>query len=553
MTLAKGAGRAARNPLLPALLTSLWLATAANWPLWRSVFDASGLHGWPAARFVAGLGLMIAGLYLAVLALGAWRGLIRPLCTLAVLVAAAGAHYIGRYGIVIDRTMMVNLLQTNPGEASDLVDPALLGSLLLLAGPPLWWIWRTPLQRLSPPSQALRNGAVLLGALAVAGVALLLNFGALSATLRHHRAMRYMINPANTFVALGRIAVGARAHDLGPPQPIGADATLLPAAPGVKPPLLLVVVGETARADRFSLNGYARITNPMLAERGAISFRQVSSCGTSTAVSVPCMFSALGQARFLDREREQENLLDLLQRAGLAVLWIDNQAGCKGVCDRVPHAQTDDLPEAVRARLCQDGECLDEALLVGLDERLAALPAERRARGVVLVMHQMGSHGPAYDRRSPATHKPFQPECHSRALQDCTQPALDNVYDNSIAYTDRMLARAIDWLGTQSGHYAPRLLYLSDHGESLGEGHIYLHGMPLALAPREQTHVPLLLWLPPDAATQAGCLRAQRDRPLSHDHLFHTVLGLVGVRSAEYRPALDLSGACRGVAVAASG
>ena len=144
------------------------------------------------------------------------------------------------------------------------------------------------------------------------------------------------------------------------------------------------------------------------------------------------------------------------------------------------------------------------------------------------------------------------PECHSRALQDCTQQALDNVYDNSIAYTDRMLARAIDWLGTQSSRYAPALLYLSDHGESLGEGHLFLHGMPLALAPHEQTHVPLLMWLPPTAAAQAGCLRAQRDRPLSHDHLFHTVLGLVGVRSTEYRPALDINSSCRREAPAAS-
>ena len=118
--------------------------------------------------------------------------------------------------------------------------------------------------------------------------------------------------------------------------------------------------------------------------------------------SLPCMFSSLGKDRFTSRSAEHENLLDVLQAAGLAVLWIDNQSGCKGVCDRVVSASTADLAGTpAAARLCRDGECLDEALLEGLDARIAALPPERRRNGVVVVLHQMGSHGPAYSRRSP--------------------------------------------------------------------------------------------------------------------------------------------------------
>jgi lipid A ethanolaminephosphotransferase len=201
------------------------------------------------------------------------------------------------------------------------------------------------------------------------------------------------------------------------------------------------------------------------------------------------------------------------------------------------------------AELCAEGDCLDEALLHGIDQRLAALPAERRAQGVLLVLHQMGSHGPAYYKRSPPERKPFLPECTTNVLQKCEREALINAYDNSIAYTDHVLAKAIDWLGAQAGAYDPAMLYLSDHGESLGENNLYLHGLPWSVAPREQKHVPMLLWLPPQTAesnaVDPNCVAAQRDAALSHDNLFHSVMGLLGLRSAEYRATLDVLAACR--------
>jgi lipid A ethanolaminephosphotransferase len=342
------------------------------------------------------------------------------------------------------------------------------------------------------------------------------------------------------------IATKANARPVGPPAEIGRDAAVS-RAPGTRPPLLMLVVGETARADHFALNGYARDTNPELSRLDVISFRDVTACGTSTAAALPCMFSHLGREGFAARTRDHENLLDLLQRAGLAVLWLDNQSGCKGLCERVANAMANRPAggdAALLDGLCDGEECLDEALLRGLDRRLAELPAERRARGVVLVLHQMGSHGPAYAKRSPPGHKPFVPECTTTVLQQCAPADLVNAYDNSIAYTDHVLAQAIGWLGRQAERHDPALLYVSDHGESLGEGNVFLHGMPWTVAPRTQTHVPMLLWLG-TRGSLADCLQAGRDAPLSHDHVFHTVRGLVGVHAAEYRPALDVLSACR--------
>jgi lipid A ethanolaminephosphotransferase len=540
-----------RNPLTLAALASLWIATLANWPLWRALLALPETATWRGALFVAGFCAMVAALTTALLAFAAWRRTIKPAIALFVVSAALGAHFMGSYGVVIDPTMMTNVLQTNPRETLDLLNLHLVFALLVIAGVPLLWLWRTPVQGLRFAAQLWRNLGTIVACLVLLAALVISLFADLSATMRNHRSMRYLINPVNSFFALGVLAYESNARPSGPPQPIGLDARQLPRPAGAKPTLLVLVVGETARADHFALNGYARPTNPELTPLDPITFRDVTSCGTNTAASLPCMFSALGRRGYESRERDQETLLDLVQRAGLAVLWLDNQAGCKGVCERVPNAfARDPLPGAapMPAGLCDGTECLDEALLHGLDQRLAALPAERRGRGVLLVMHQMGSHGPAYSKRSPPGRKPFQPECQTNVLQQCGHDALINAYDNSIAYTDHVLAQTIGWLGGQLASFDPVMLYVSDHGESLGENNLYLHGLPYAVAPREQKHVPMLAWFAPQTIRDAGlapaCLRQQADATLSHDHLFHTVLGLLDLRASEYRGELDAFAAC---------
>ena len=596
------------NPLTLALLASVWVAVLPNWPLWRALAALPEIASVRGAVFVFGFGVMIAALTAALLALTAWRLTVKPAISVVVLAAALGAHFMASYGVVIDSTMLTSVLQTDPAEVRDLLTARFAVSLLVLAGMPLAWVWTRRVAPLRMAAQLGRNAFATLAGLALLLTLILALFADLSATMRSHPTMRYLINPLNSFYAVADLAFVHRAQPSGPPTPIGLDAHITPRAAGAdpskpsKPPLLLLVIGETARADHFALNGYARATNPELAQRNALSFRAVSSCGTSTAASLPCMFSHLGKAGFEARQHESENLLDLVQRAGMAVLWVENQAGCKGLCDRIPNASAHDAAvlspapdspasssrhasakpfRATQASieraaslkaLCADGECLDEALLVGLDARIAALPANARARGVLVVLHTMGSHGPAYFKRSPAGRKPFLPECTTSALQQCERAALVNAYDNSIVYTDHVLAAALDWLSARRAEHATALLYVSDHGESLGENNLYLHGLPYALAPREQTHVPMLLWqgdwgaagggaakVPVPAAPAAAasafaapdsraCLTGQLDAVLTHDHLFHSVLGLLGVQAREYKPALDAFAVCRNAA-----
>ena len=331
--------------------------------------------------------------------------------------------------------------------------------------------------------------------------------------------------------------------------PVGNDARLAAAWHTRRRPVLFVmVVGETARSQNFSLNGYGRETNPQLARRDVISYPNAVACGTSTEVSLPCMFSSFGRAHY-DEEKilTHESVLHVLAHAGLSVRWRDNQSGCKGVCDGLPVDQLDSTgPEA----LCAEGQCLDEVLLQGMDNVV------RDNQGnLFVVMHQLGSHGPAYYKRYPAVFKRFTPACENEELRKCTQDEIRNAYDNSLLYTDYFLSRVIDFLDHAQATHDTAMLYVSDHGESLGEGGLYLHGMPYPIAPDVQTHVPLVMWLSPafraSFALDQKCLRSRAGLAASHDNLFHSLLGVLDVQTGAYDARLDLFAPCRTSAVAA--
>jgi len=548
-----------RRPLSPVwlvLVAGLWMTLIGNGALWERLAELHLVDGPHGKAFALGLWLTMWGALTALLGAAAWRFTLKPTIVVLLFSTVLARHFMNSYNVLISPGMLTNALQTDPHEASALLNGHLLSSLVLLAAVPAWLVWRQPVAYGNLGWQLWRNAVVPLSSLALVTALVLGMFQPLASANRNHKDLRYLVNPLSSVAAVARLAAQPFQRQVGPPLPLSEDAHLalgMPVGNAVRPRLLLLVLGETARSDRFGINGYARPTTPELERAQAISFRNAWSCGTSTAESLPCMFSHLPREEYLRRDGDHENLLDVLQRAGLAVLWLDNQSGCKGLCDRVPHASTARQPAN---GLCSDGECLDGIMLEQLDAQLAALEPARRGRGVVVVLHQMGSHGPAYFRRSPASAKRFLPECTSNALQDCDPQSLRNAYDNSIAYTDRFLGQAIDWLRRNPTDTDNALVYVSDHGESLGEGNLFLHGMPYALAPDAQKHVPWVTWLSPGFAhadkLSDACLRARADARVSHDGYFHSVLGLMGVSTRAYRPALDPYAPCRHEAVLAA-
>ena len=451
-----------------------------------------------------------------------------------------------RYGVVLDPTMLRNAMRTDVREASELVNPGLIASIVgaLVLGAALWWI---PLRQRTLRRALWVRLLTLAGVLLAAVAALLIGFQDIGSLMRNNKALRYQITPGNVLYSAGRVV----ATDLR-----GAQAAREPvpefqravAAPGRKPQLLVMFVGETARAMNFSLNGYARETNPELAKLPVINFVQTTACGTSTEVSLPCMFSPFGRADYdEDRIRNSEALPQLLGRAGLRVVWLDNQSGCKGICSGI---DSRDLTTGTDPVMCPDGRCFDEVLLKALAQVVDEGAKEAVPRDTVVVLHQLGNHGPAYYKRYPAAFRRFTPECTKNELRECSQAEIVNAYDNAILYTDHLLAQTLGYLKQQQARFDVGLMYASDHGESLGEKGLYLHGMPLAIAPKEQTSVPMLWWFGGDGASgwgglDAACLRERAKAAASHDNLYHSVLGLVGVTTPLYKADRDLVSACR--------
>ena len=543
-----GRTRSARNVIV---WLSVYLLIAANWALWFDLVRIGGsLVG---ALKLLGVMVLLTGFgTMALLTLTAWTRWMKPLWLLIVLIAAVSQHYMLTYHAVMDPTMLANALQTDMHETRDLLGWRLALNVVLVMALPALWLARIRIAPMRLWGQLWRNLLMFGVLVAVLGGGIVGLSRELAPLMRNNVTLRYLMNPLAPIYSAGTALLRPIFQHQRKLLPITAGTALGASYAGqTRPPLFVIVVGETARADHFALNGYPRPTNPALAARDVLNWTNVYSCGTNTLASVPCMFSMLGKEGYEGRKNDYENLMDVLQAAGLAVLWIDNQpGGCKGVCDRVPHVTAvDGLDAATRARLCDGDECLDNALLDNIDARIAALPPERRARGVVLAMHMMGSHGPAYYKRSPPELKPFTPECKTNVLADCSHSELMNAFDNSIAYTDQFLGKTIDWLKTQSAHYDTGLLYLSDHGESLGEYGLYLHGLPYSIAPVEQKHIPMIAWFDAGMTERRKlsipCLQASRDAALTHDNLYPTVLGVLDVTTPTYKPALDAFARCR--------
>ena len=546
------------------LLASAGWAVSANLPFLRAALqgrDAADAAAW---GFGAALLLMLLALHTLLLALLCNRWTVKPVLALLAVAAAAAMFYMQAFGIYLDPTMLRNLLRTHPAEARELLSPALVLHMAVYAGLPLALLAWVRVQPRRWSRALLLRAALLLGAAAVLLGTGLAVFQPLSSLMRNQRELRYLVTPANLVWSAGAVVAADARGAARPRQPIGLDAAPGPSWAARQRPLLLVlVVGETARAANWGLHAGARglsprETTPELAllqsARSAgstgpgrlVSFTGVQSCGTNTETSLPCMFAPVGRRDYDEaRIRGQESLLHVLARAGVQVHWRDNQSGCKGVCDGLP---ADTVQPADAPALCADGRCLDEALLLDLDRRLDSAQGTQ-----LLVLHMMGSHGPSYFRRYPAAFARFQPACQDDDLRRCSVEQVVNAYDNSLLYTDHVLAAAIARLQARAGTVDSALLFVSDHGESLGEHGLFLHGLPYAIAPDVQTRVPMLAWTSPGLERAAGladgCLQPAWQRlqaaPLAHDHLFHTVLGLLDVRTALHAPALDLTQGCR--------
>ena len=536
-------GRPALHVETLLLAGALFLMLAGNGAFWRGAL-AGRAPGDPATWLFGGAVLAaFTAFYFAAAAILGNRHTAKPLLTVLFVASAAAGYYMDRYGVYFDRAMLSNVLATNPKEALEVVGGSLALHIFLLGVLPSALVWWVRLKRRPFRRALLVRSAWVAAALLAGAASLMLVFADFASLMRNHKEVRHLLTPGNLVAAGIGNAWGRARRPGGPRLQVGPDARLGAGWEGrQRPTLFVLVVGETARARNFALNGYARPTTPSLSGLDVINFPHAQACGTSTEVSVPCMFSPYGRRHYdEDSILGHESLLHVLARAGFKVLWRDNQSGCKGVCDGLPAEQLD---HAKVDNLCAEGQCLDEVLMEGM-EGLA-----RDTRGnLFLVLHQLGSHGPAYYKRYPAVFKRFTPACESEDLRRCTQAEIVNAYDNSLLYTDFFLGRLVAFLDKAQATHDTAMLYVSDHGESLGENGLYLHGVPQSIAPAVQREVPFVVWLSAafrrDFHVSDRCLREHASQPVSHDNLFHSLLGVLDIQTRAYDPAMDLFAPCR--------
>ncbi|EAL6481257.1 phosphoethanolamine--lipid A transferase, partial [Campylobacter coli] len=435
-----------------------------------------------------------------------------------ILSSCTSLYFITFYGVLIDSDMIQNVMQTDIKEVKDLLSwrLVLLAIVVLLF---CVFILRIRIENNTEQGFFKKIRVRVLSALLGCSI-FLIAFVPLSKTFipffRTYNEIRMYNVPFYPIYAVYRYCV--RFVKVKPEfKTIANDAYR---ENNHTKKLLVLVVGETARAANYSLGGYAKNdTNFYTKKDNVVFFDNFSSCGTATAVSLPCMFSLSKRQNYSSSEY-QENVMDILQKTGVKASWIDNNSGgCKGVCDRLSDKQ----------QLSSDW---DENLLPFLKERLDSLDTQN-----IIVLHLQGSHGPAYYKRYPSEFKKFIPTCDTNELSKCDSEALINTYDNTLLYTDYLLSEIIKLL-KEKKDYESSLIYLSDHGESLGENGIYLHGMPYTIAPSYQTHIPVIFW----SSDENLMTTAQNHKSLnlSQDNLFSTLLGYFDVKTSVYEPEYDL-------------
>ena len=533
-----------KSPVSFALLIAALFLVFFNLRFWQETVFAYW-HGQVAdAFFLITLGLVLLLLYAAALLLMPGNRLMVVVAGLLFPLGSMAAFCADSFGLAINSEMIRNLGATDSREALALFSPRIVLYTVCFGVLPLFLVARSRIAPLDLRGHLLHRLVFCAAALLLAAPLI----GAQAARFRdfamHRKDLHYLSVPgaavqgvaAYTQVHLQRAPAGSVTATAGMPRRIAASSN-------DRPLLVFLVIGETARHRNFQLGGYDRATNPGLSKtEGVYYFDHVTACATTTAVSVPCMLSPLGRERFsLAAAGHSANVLTELAQAGVAVSLRTNNSGSKGISGK---RSTLDFSDSRTRPWCNAAACLDGILLQGLD---AAMEQGREDR--LLVFHQMGSHGPAYFERYPQASEVFRPACRSNDIRRCSLEELRNAYDNAIVYTDQLLSEQIGLLRKASSRFDTALIYLSDHGESLGENGVHLHGAPYEVAPEEQLRIPLIVWMSDGYRARFGidgaCLRRQLSRPYSHDNLYHTLLGAMGVRTDFYRGKMDVLDACR--------
>ncbi len=511
-----------------------------NFSFFTNLMNTYPFEGLTIIHFLS-IGVLLTSLMVFLFTLFSSKYTTKPLLILTLVVSSFTAYFMDTFHVVIDDSMIRNSLQTNLSESSDLFSLKLVIYVFLLGVLPSYFVYKTQIKYKLFKQELLAKAKTITLSLIIILIILFSFSKFYTSFLREHKPLRYHVNPIYWIYSIGNYI--NKSVNSGPiiVKEIGTDAKTKQEVHTSRinsTELIIMVVGEAARANRFSLNGYEKETNPLLKKEEIYNFPNMYSCGTSTAESVPCMFSIFDKADYdYKKGISTENIIDVLKHTkDVNILWRDNNSDSKGVALRVDF---EDYRTSKTNTKCDDIECRDIGMLVGLDEYIK----KHKGEDILIVLHQMGNHGPAYYKRYPKEFEEFTPVCKTNQLEQCTQEEVSNAYDNAILYTDYFLSEVINFLKPYSKDYETAMLYMSDHGESLGENGLYLHGLPYFMAPDEQKHIASLMWFGDGDIKEdidLEKLNTYKNKSFSQDNLFHTLLGLFEVETEVYKKEMDI-------------
>lgn len=431
------------------------------------------------------------------------------ICSIILIICTGfSIYFIKTYNVVIDGNMVANVFLTDKREMSDLFSLSFVFFILLSVVLPIILLRFISIKK---GCYIAKIVSIILSAMLIF-VIVFTNSRTFIPFIRTNDDIRYYNVPFHQIYS----AIKITKSKFTPKEEmvkIGLDASI---QDDNESKTFILVVGETARAKNYSLGGYTKNDTNFYTKNLNINyFSNFTSCGTATAQSLPCMFSLHDRVDFKKGEN-YENVLNLLNRF-IDVRWIDNNSGgCQNVCN--------DINSIIKSK-DYDGWLVDET---------KNILKSKKDKNTLIIVHLQGSHGPSYYLRYPKEFEKFTPTCNTNKLQECSEDNLYNTYDNTLLYTDFIVASLIEVLKTDNAD-KKALFYLSDHGESLGENGFYLHGMPYYLAPKEQIQIPAILWTNYEYNN-----KDKLDFKLSQDNLFSSLLGFFNISTKDYRKNYDL-------------
>lgn len=483
-----------------------------NIPFFKFAVSHNSLSGFPLLFLMGSLVVVMLALnfmmtYLAVYLLKLAG---RILVAILTLVSAVAEYFVFTYGVMMDEIMLGNVFNTRYSEASGFISWTLILYFVLCGVLPALFILLQPIDYESGKKFGISCGGSL-------GLILLLILANFKQTLwigQYDTELGGLIMPWSYVVNTCRII--SINHSKNEEEILLPDGALT----DQEKTAVVLVIGESARKANFQLYGYGRETNPQLSRQPDLHVLQAQSCGTYTTAGCRAILEPENSGKLY------EILPNYAYRTGVDVVWRTYNWGQPPV--HVPEFMNDkDLakiyPDARRK--------YDELLYTGLRERIEKSDRDK----VLVVLHTNSSHGPEYYERYPKEFEHFTPVPSNVEESNKELDKLVNAYDNTIVYTDHLLSSLIDTLRNMEG-WNTAMVYISDHGESLGENGLFMHGLPMNMAPKTQYEIPFLVWLSSDFRT----LKADLPETVDQHYIFHSVIDLLSIQSPAYKEELDI-------------